>query len=253
MHRRLLAVSCLFAATAIFASAGTYIINSSSGGSIVGGGVDIGSHCDDCVTSIALPFTFHLYDQDFNTANVSSNGVIYFGLGNNTNSGTIPDASFSYAIFPLWKDQCTDGTCGLVGPPTPGFGIFSSTTGAPGSEVFNLEWITDNFLDNSVTNAYELHLYQGLNTFDVVYAGTTFPADASIGVEKDSVTDFTIFQNGLISGANAQSAAQIIGQASSNTTLTFTTGASGVPEPATMALIGLGLLAIPVARKFRKR
>lgn len=257
MHRRKYLVPCLLALVACFASAGTYTITQSSGGNIVGSGSDTGNHCDDCVTSINLPFTFHLYDQDFTSANITSNGVIYFGLGASDTSGNIPSNNFTYAIFPLWKDQCTDGTCGE--DPLDGFGIFSSTTGAPGSQVFNLEWQTVDFSDEVTTHAYELHLYQGLTTFDVVYTDTTFPTNATIGVQKD-LLDFTIFQNGVTEcevdcSDETQSLAQaLVGlQAPQTQTLTFSTSQSAVPEPASLALIGLGLIAIPVVRKIRKR
>src|SRR5213079_3376279 len=43
------------------------------GGSIVPGTTDIGNHCDDCVTTMALPFPYTLYDQTYNTINLSSN------------------------------------------------------------------------------------------------------------------------------------------------------------------------------------
>ena len=45
----------------------------------VPGVTDTGNHCDDCLTSISLPFPVMLYDQSFTTANVGSNGSLQFG------------------------------------------------------------------------------------------------------------------------------------------------------------------------------
>src|SRR5213593_1179186 len=47
-------------------------------GTIVPGTTDIGNHCDDCVTTIALPFPYTLYDQSFTSVNLSSNGNAQF-------------------------------------------------------------------------------------------------------------------------------------------------------------------------------
>src|SRR5207244_1217100 len=52
--------------------AGFTIIQGS--GSIVPGTTDIGNHCDDCVTTLTLPFSYTLYDQTFTSINLSSNG-----------------------------------------------------------------------------------------------------------------------------------------------------------------------------------
>ena len=48
------------------------------GGSIVPGTTDIGNHGDDTVTTIALPFSYTLYDQTFTSINLSSNGNAQF-------------------------------------------------------------------------------------------------------------------------------------------------------------------------------
>ena len=48
------------------------------GGSIVPGTIDTGNHGDDQVTTVALPFSYTLYDQTFNAVNLSSNGNAQF-------------------------------------------------------------------------------------------------------------------------------------------------------------------------------
>src|ERR1043166_9455542 len=49
---------------------------------IVPGTTDTGNHCDDCDTLISLPFNFQLYDQTYNSVNVSSNGRLDFVVVN---------------------------------------------------------------------------------------------------------------------------------------------------------------------------
>src|SRR5206468_2958066 len=48
------------------------------GSSIAPRTVDIGNHGDDQVTTVALPFPYTLYDQTFNSVNLSSNGNAQF-------------------------------------------------------------------------------------------------------------------------------------------------------------------------------
>ena len=44
------------------------------------GTTDIGNHANNLVTTVALPFPVQLYDQSFNSINLSSNGNAQFGV-----------------------------------------------------------------------------------------------------------------------------------------------------------------------------
>src|SRR5205085_1475775 len=61
-----------------------YGITTATGATFIPGSTDIGNHCDDCTTNIALPFPFVLYEQNFISANVSSNGTLQFNSNNST-------------------------------------------------------------------------------------------------------------------------------------------------------------------------
>src|SRR5204863_9539360 len=50
---------------------------------LVPGTTDIGNHCDDCATTINLPFSYQLYGTNFLTATVTDNGTLQF-IGNST-------------------------------------------------------------------------------------------------------------------------------------------------------------------------
>ena len=54
-----------------------YLITTSTG-TIEPGTQDIGNHCDDCNTTITLPFAYRFYGQMVTTANASSNGTLQF-------------------------------------------------------------------------------------------------------------------------------------------------------------------------------
>src|SRR6266498_4382894 len=159
------------------------------GGSIVPGTVDIGNHGDDTVTTVALPFSYTLYDQTFNAVNLSSNGNAQFTTTDTafTNS-CLPWLTHNYTIFPYWDDLY------LV---NSGFGIFTSISGNPPSRIFNIEWRAQYFPGTGTANL-ELRLYEGQTRFDVIY-GTVSNANtsATAGVQKNDTFFTQYFCNGV--------------------------------------------------------
>jgi len=90
------------------------------GGSIVPGDTDTGNHGDDTVTAVALPFSYTLYDQTFNSINVSSNGNAQFTTTDTAFTNVcLPWASHNYTILPYWDDQRTDNLGWLAARDTP--------------------------------------------------------------------------------------------------------------------------------------
>jgi hypothetical protein len=163
-------------ALASTANAGSYLFNTFSGVSLDPGTVDIGNHCDDCTTTIALPFTYQLFGSLFNSVVVSSNGNLQF-TGNNTSfsSSGVPNGSFGMTIFGYQDDLITSGA---------GNGIFTSLTG--GGTIFNIEWRTSYF--GRVGSAdFEIQLLQGTTQFNVIYASTIDSGNfETIGVQSGS-------------------------------------------------------------------
>ena len=70
------------------------------------GTTDTGNHGDDQVTTVALPFSYSLYDQTFNGINLSSNGNAQFTTTDTayTNVCPLPWTTHNYTIFPYWDD-----------------------------------------------------------------------------------------------------------------------------------------------------
>jgi hypothetical protein len=158
------------------------------GGSIVPGTTDIGNHCDDCVTTIALPFPYTLYDQTYNAVNLSSNGNAQFTtLDAAFTNVCLPWTTHDYTILPYWDDLYTLNS---------GYGIYTSVTGSAPNRIFNIEWRTQYYPGTGTAN-FELRLYEGQTHFDVIYGTmTNGNTSATSGVQKNNTTFDQYFCNG---------------------------------------------------------
>jgi hypothetical protein len=156
--------------------------------SIVPGTTDTGNHCDDCTTTVALPFPYTLYDQTFTAINVDSNGADQFVSNISIFTNTcLPSASHSYTIFGYWDDLYNVNS---------GFGIFTSISGTAPNRIFNIEHRSQYFPGSGSAN-YEVRLYEGQSRFDVIYVTlTNSNTSATAGVQKDTSTFDQYFCNG---------------------------------------------------------
>jgi hypothetical protein len=129
----------------------------------VAGVSDIGNHCDDCATLVALPFPFTFYGTSYNQIRVSSNGVLQFVSNNPSYSNTgVPNPNFDQAIFAYWDDLRTDG---------PGHGVFVKTEGTAPNRLFVIEWRTSYY--GSTDDAYfEVQLRESTDEIYTVYGST---------------------------------------------------------------------------------
>ena len=195
---------------------------------------------DDTAVGLALPFTFRFFDTDYTSLSVSSNGLITFGGGDTTFTNadltTSPDLA---AIAPFWDDLHTAG--GL-----PGSDVYTATLGAPGSRQFVIQWNQIRFFSGGTagdTITFEAVLFEGSNNIRFSYldlisgsAAGNNGASATVGI-KDAGTQgpnrlLLAFNN----GPNA-----FVG--SEHSTLLTRQSADVVPEPATLTLVGIGVLA----------
>jgi hypothetical protein len=156
--------------------------------SIVPGTTDIGNHGDDQVTTVSLPFAYTLYDQTYNSVNLSSNGNAQFTTTDtNFTNQCLPWTTHDYTIFPYWDDLY------LVNAT---YGIFTSISGTAPNRIFNIEWRAQYFPGSGGAN-FELRLYEGQTRFDVIY-GTVTNANtsATAGVQKNDTAFDQLFCNG---------------------------------------------------------
>jgi hypothetical protein len=171
---------------------------------IVPGDTDTGLHTDDGDTFVTLPFNFQLYNQTFSGVNVNSNGRLDFVTVNEP-AGYItaclpapPNVGpYDFTIFGLWEDMRTDiGLTGCANFPGGTCGIFTSVSGSAPNRIFNIEWRTVLFNDDTATQNFEVRLYENPAEnlrFDVII-GDLNPANADhpwvSGVQGDSNAGF---------------------------------------------------------------
>jgi hypothetical protein len=190
----------LFALSASGARAqNVYQVSQSQGVGITPGETLVaGTNCDDCVGTVALPFPYMFYGQTFTTANVSSNGLLQFSSVSSDYGQfqiCLPLGQFNNAILAHWTDMQTNGA---------GEGVFTSTTGEPGSRVFNIEWRASyEFLPPGTLN-FEIRLYENQQRFDIVYgnvggSGASAPGGGinipTVGVQKGTGAEYTAFSS----------------------------------------------------------
>jgi len=178
-------------------------------GTIVAGTTDTGNHCDDCLTTISLPFSYSLYDQTFTTASVDSNGTLQLVANVSTfTNACLPATGYTYTIFPMWDDLYTINS---------GYGIFTSVSGSSPNRIFNIEWRAQYFPGSGNVH-FEVRLYEGQHRFDVVYGAIDDQgASATVGVQRDTSnsTQYECNTGGLTNGLM----------------LTFTQATCGTPLP----------------------
>jgi len=169
---------------------GQYVITQGTN-PIVPGDTNIGNNCDECDTFISLPFNFQLYGTTYTGVNVSSNGRLDFVNANEPGgylTACLPSPPsyltglpYDNTIFPLWQDMRTDaGLDGCANFPGATCGVFTSVTGSAPNRIFNIEWRTVLYWDESAPQNFEVRLYENdpNGRFDVVFGVLTLPVYA---------------------------------------------------------------------------
>jgi hypothetical protein len=175
---------------------------------IVPGDTDIGNHCDGCDTFIPLPFNFQLYGTTYNGVNVSDNGRLDFVNVNEPGGyitaclpappGYFTGLPYDNTIFALWQDMRTDVVGDGCDSFSSGCGVFTSVTGSAPNRIFNIEWRTVLYWDQTAPQNFEVRLYENdpNGRFDVVFATLTPPDIGPLerawvsGVQGDSNLGF---------------------------------------------------------------
>ena len=139
---------------------------------LVPGDTDVGSHCDECDTIVTLPFPFQLYNGTFNSVSVSSNGRLDFVVPNESGgyaTSCLPasqgsNGPYDFTIFALWHDLTTETGLSGCSNFASGCGIFTSVSGNAPNRIFNIEFRTVRFDDNTQTQQFEVRLYENRQT-----------------------------------------------------------------------------------------
>ncbi len=169
-------------------SSSVYAITQTNGASIVPGVTDTGNHCDDCCTTIGLPFAYPFYGQSYSNVTLSSNGNLQFTGSNATPKNVcLPAYGVDQSIFPQWQDLRTDGS---------GNGVFTSTTGVAPNRVFNIEWRAVYYSGGVSTSTvnFEVCLYENQQRFDIIYGNLNGNGSSgTVGVQNNT-NDFSQFE-----------------------------------------------------------
>jgi len=236
---------------------------------IVPGTTDTGNHIDDGSTFVPLPFPFTLYDQTYNGVYVDSNGRLDFVCTAAHDldwvSVCLPATDavicpYTYTVFGLWTDQCTDNTAGNCGGDfCTGCGIFTSISGSAPDRIFNIEWRTVLYGSGGTTPDvhHEVRLYENPNQnqrFDVIYGDINSAAATQMwvaGVQKDETSgsftqDFCIPVGGS-PPTNESRMYEIPPCASPSPTPTATATVSATPTATATATATASVTATPTA------
>ncbi|QEC47546.1 hypothetical protein FSW04_08120 [Baekduia soli] len=181
-------VALLGAGCVASASAATYAVSSSTGATLVPGVDDAGNHCDDCTSTLALPFDVTFAGVTYTSAALSSNGNLQFSGGDNQTMGTVPYGPMGPTIFAYWYDLYTSDAAS-------GQGVFTTTTGVAPHRSFVIEWrATECCSAGTPTYDFELVLREDSPAITVVY-GAMESGDQNIAVQAGP-SDYTVFDTG---------------------------------------------------------
>jgi len=149
-------------------------------GTITPGGTDIGNHCDDCNTSIVLPFPVNVYGAPVSVATVGSNGDLQLTASPSeklfyvldqcvpVNPDPASHGPFLDTFFPFYADLRTDetGVCADCG-------VFTQTLGTAPNRQFVIRWKTTYFdFPGGGTAEFQVILTEGSGTLSVIYGMT---------------------------------------------------------------------------------
>ncbi len=188
---------------------------------IVPGTVDLGSHCNDCYTTIWLPFTVQLYGRSFSwVSSASSNGLVIFVSGSGDPRNVCLPVNFTYdTIFAFWDDLTTACT---------GCGIYESISGVAPNRILNLEWRAQLVGGTRPVN-FEVRLHENSSRFDLIYGEIDGNgSSATIGVEHDNAVYTQYLCNPSTPGDSAHNPDDLI---QTGDMLTFQQPDTGEPSP----------------------
>ena len=154
---------------------------------------DTGNHCDDCSSTVPLPFPVTLYDQTFTQGYADSNGSFQLGLANaSLYNGCLPDRNESYSILLYQNDLCTTG-CGSATCAT--CGVYTETLGTAPNREFVVEWHAIHYGVTEPPNDFEVIFHEsGQPSISVVYGATSDQgANETTGIQQTANTTWTQF------------------------------------------------------------
>lgn len=144
-------------------------------------GTDIGNHCDDCSTTVAMPFSATLYGTPSSTLTVSSNGFASLnGGGGGFTNGTLPNAGLGVALVPHWDDMRTDAS---------GARILRHTLGVAPNRTFIVQWDDVTYFSAGGRATFQAQIREGSSHVVLAYESVANSGvSATVGVNRNGTT-----------------------------------------------------------------
>lgn len=218
----------------------------------------LGYNDDSTTSAINLGFDFSIFNQSFNQAYITSNGLLTFGSSTTVRGNADLSQSLPFTTMPMLAVAWDDWTTTYSGSD----GVYYKSEGAAGSRTFTVEWHKTMKYDtysnsNNTPVTFEAVLHEGSNAFEYRYqnmntggpSATSTYGDASYGASATvGVRDVDAYLNGrYLQWSNNQAVL------SSNSMISFNVSAVPEPESYAMMLAGLGLMGAVARRRKEKR